>query len=96
MESDEDFSPKCDICKDRYGKIDLFPENRLVTETYNMLNHEFVINTGIENKVFEYFEDEVEDKKLFFIKLMKIFDTYKEASQEDSKPVKRKELRRRK
>lgn len=85
MESDEDdFEPDCVKCKKKYNLVELYQENHLALEIYNMMNHEFSVNTGLENKVLEYYEDYIEDKKFMLIKLMRIFETTKKYSEEPS------------
>lgn len=89
MQSDEEFQPRCDICKNRYGKTDPYIDNVNAIEVYNLMNSDFIVNAGLEKEVLDNFSNG--SKQKLIKKLISIYLVSKEFQEDKTPEVKKTE-----
>lgn len=80
MEDDEGYDPNCRKCKSVYGFLELYNENFLAYELYNLLNSAMVQKMKMQDRIWDLYEKEVSEE--CFLELLNKFQTIDEIVQE--------------
>lgn len=85
INDDDSFEPNCGKCP----AVRLLPDNELAVTIYQELNSAFIVNSNIQDKVFESFEDEMSamtgrEKRIIFRKMTLINNICRQFEEENT------------